>query len=91
MMERHRTEVRVVKPKLGKWVETEERETHIGVDWDANPVKLKKYRLPLCSICGEEFGTVAFNYNFCPNCGARMKGADKDVAAELEEGGDSFD
>lgn len=59
----------------GEWLETEERETYIDADWDADPIVPVKYRLPMCSICGKEFGTGAFDYNFCPNCGARMKGA----------------
>ncbi len=30
-----------------------------------------------CPICGSTFDDVAeWKYNYCPNCGARMKGAD---------------
>lgn len=26
-----------------------------------------------CSVCGfEHYGTCIFNYNYCPNCGAKM-------------------
>lgn len=28
-----------------------------------------------CSICGHRMGS-SFGYKYCPNCGARMKGAD---------------
>ena len=62
-----------IELKRGKWIETEERKTYIGADWDADPIVPVKYRLPMCSICGKEFGTGAFDYNFCPNCGADMR------------------
>lgn len=62
-----------VKPKQGEWIDTEERETLIG---SIDGKTLKKYRLPKCSLCGKEFGTPAYKYRFCPNCGERMKGAD---------------
>lgn len=31
-----------------------------------------------CSVCGfQHYGTSIRNYNFCPNCGAKMKGGAK--------------
>jgi len=30
-----------------------------------------------CSVCGHRMGS-SFGYKFCPQCGARMKGADDD-------------
>ena len=30
----------------------------------------------VCSECGYRVKTDFVNYNYCPNCGARMKGAD---------------
>lgn len=32
----------------------------------------------VCSECGYRVKTDFVDYNFCPNCGARMKGADDD-------------
>lgn len=31
-----------------------------------------------CSVCGFRMGS-SFGYKYCPNCGARMKGADDEV------------
>lgn len=63
-------ELKADRPQ-GEWISTEERETLVGsIDWEIP----RKYRLPKCSLCGEEFGTSAYKYRFCPNCGARMKG-----------------
>lgn len=31
-------------------------------------------KMPVCSICKTQFGTGALEYNYCPNCGARMDG-----------------
>ena len=49
-----------IEPKRGEWVEDEEDWRHQIVFWR-------------CSECGYAVSTM---YNFCPNCGARMKGAD---------------
>ena len=42
------------------------------------------YRLATCSHCHkvtmfEKWGDCTQPYNFCPNCGARMKGADNEI------------
>ena len=29
-----------------------------------------------CNICGEKYPTVGVTPNYCPNCGARMDGAE---------------
>ena len=49
-----------IEPKRGEWIEDEEDWRHQIVFWR-------------CSECGYAVSTM---YNFCPNCGARMKGAD---------------
>ena len=32
----------------------------------------------VCSVCGENYGMPHGKYNFCPNCGADMKGGESD-------------
>lgn len=41
--------------------------------------KPTKVKLPMCSHCKTEFGTIAFEFKHCPNCGADMRGVCKDV------------
>lgn len=31
----------------------------------------------VCSVCGENYGMPHGKYNFCPNCGADMRGGDE--------------
>ena len=57
----------VVERKRGKWIDRDD--VHYG--WNTWQ----------CSVCGDEFileeGTPDVNgYNFCPNCGADMRGED---------------
>lgn len=52
----------IPKPKEGEWIYTSDKSGYIG-----NPVEQ-------CSICGAEYEQAPFNY--CPNCGAKMKGVD---------------
>lgn len=54
------TAVEVADRPQGEWVEAEE-------DW-RHQIEFWK-----CSECGF---AVSSRYNYCPNCGARMKGAD---------------
>ena len=39
--------------------------------------KPTKVKLPMCSHCKTEFGTIAFEFKHCPNCGAYMDGGSK--------------
>lgn len=55
---KHGKEVCFVKRKTGKWIPEAE-------DWRNQIVWVK------CSECGFDASTT---YNFCPNCGADMKG-----------------
>ena len=48
------------KAKEGEWIYTSDQSGYIG-----DPVEK-------CSICGVEYEQAPFNY--CPNCGAEMKG-----------------
>ena len=53
---------RQVERAEGEWIYTSDRSGYIG-----NPFEQ-------CSICGVEYEQAPFNY--CPNCGAKMKGTD---------------
>lgn len=35
--------------------------------------KPTKQILPKCSCCKKIFGTIAFDFKYCPECGAKMK------------------
>lgn len=49
----------------GEWVQTKEKVSW----WDVEGKK--------CSVCGNFFAQVyAYDFKFCPNCGAKMKGED---------------
>lgn len=51
--------------RTGEWIGRE----HCQVDEDA-------YDVAICSNCGAEITLEYTNDNFCPNCGAKMKGGD---------------
>ena len=51
------------EPKTGEWIDRS----------DGGRIKYPWWESCKCNQCGE-YGSGA--YNFCPNCGARMKGAD---------------
>ena len=53
-----------VEPKQGEWINR-----YCGEVW------VEQY----CSQCGVVIEDEPMDYNFCPNCGARMKGADDDA------------
>lgn len=40
--------------------------------WSEKPYLLGTTNV--CSVCGENYGMPHGKYNFCPNCGADMKG-----------------
>lgn len=49
---------------------------------DARPVVRgkwveEKYPLYVCSECGAVYQKVGYGFNFCPNCGADMRGESK--------------
>lgn len=50
-------------------------------EWKHNP-KIGWGETWVCSICGEKTTSSVMGYpryNYCPNCGSRMKGADDEV------------
>lgn len=62
---------------LGEWVKSEDDYCGLNL-WQ-------------CSLCHEEWcfevdcDIKDLNYNYCPNCGARMKGAGEDAKAEIAQ------
>lgn len=47
------------KAKVGKWINNGTQDSMIGEEYK-------------CSICNEEF-ILDHNFNYCPNCGAKME------------------
>ena len=46
-------------------------------DWTYLHGSIGSYRTISCPFCGATFNGVAkWKYNYCPSCGARMKGGD---------------
>ena len=75
-----------IKVKGGEYVrdyqhgEWEEKETFRN--GDDEPI-IEEWQSAMCSVC-HKYHTTPYmyyfnNYNFCPNCGAQMKGADDEV------------
>ena len=69
-------------PRHGKrggecyWQEIEQLQTadvreNVNGEW-IFPYGDKKYKR--CSVCGSVFYSIPYNTNFCPNCGADMRG-----------------
>lgn len=57
------------KPKQGEWVE------HLHFNYEESPSGSHW----TCSVCNYDIWDSDFveDFNYCPNCGARMKKADK--------------
>ena len=55
-------------------------------DADDNPI-IEEWQSARCSICGKYHTTPYMyyfdNFNYCPHCGAYMKGADDEVLRKL--------
>ena len=72
--ERHLNELEAQLPKLGKWIETEEKE------WGIYPFKKQTCSVCDCKIdhifmlaCMDYFDDRDTVFHYCPNCGARME------------------
>lgn len=64
-------ELNMEKPEFfegTKWL-VEKREDY----WVPNITEKSVVKLPKCAYCGKVFGTVALNYNYCPQCGENMR------------------
>ena len=56
----------------GEWIKKEVEDFWIPSSLETG--KPTKAILPVCSNCKTEFGTIAFEYDYCPHCGAKMDG-----------------
>ena len=54
------------------------RGRYIGTEYDGYADGCPVYYEWKCSVCGCTFEDEEPNYNFCPNCGARMDGGEQD-------------
>lgn len=70
MFENILKEAPTIEPKQGEWIPKEMWTEGVGMG--------EQYgRYYECSECHREYrGDMESCYNFCPNCGARMEGAD---------------
>lgn len=50
-----------VEVKHGRWIEDRFCSTIAGT-----------YEVRRCSVCGDHYEEVGYDWNYCPNCGARM-------------------
>lgn len=70
-------DIEIIVPKRGEWIEHKERTIVRDNNFiDFFPTEYE------CSNCGLRQATCFINStlpNFCPNCGAKMKGADDDL------------
>lgn len=51
----------VVEVKHGRWIDDRLCTTLGGT-----------YEVQRCSVCGEHYEEVGYDWNYCPNCGAKM-------------------
>ena len=65
--------VEALERKHGEWIER-------NVTQDRRDAKIPEWQSAKCSVCGKYHTTPYMyyftNYNYCPNCGANMRGED---------------
>ena len=64
----------VVEVKRGKWKDTK---AIVGINNATLDFEIGN--ADRCSLCGEDFLAVRPRYNFCPNCGADMRGNNEKI------------
>lgn len=76
-VERFKEEYEVADRPQGEWTE---REVFRSDDNDTSNPIIDDWQSAKCSVCGKYHTTPYLyyfdNFNFCPHCGAKMKGAD---------------
>lgn len=59
----------------GKWESVEEENFWVhNMEESLLTGKPTKANMPRCSCCKKVFGTIAFDFKFCPECGAKIIG-----------------
>lgn len=56
-----------VEVKHGRWIEDRFCSTIAGT-----------YEVRRCSVCGDHYEEVGYDWNYCPNCGSRMDGREEE-------------
>ena len=57
----------------GRWLKTEN-----GIRKNINTGEMVMAYMHDCSVCGWHTGNQGRNFNYCPNCGAKMDGGNED-------------
>lgn len=69
----------VTSIKYGEWEPVEEEAYWIhNIEESLETGMPTKAIMPRCSCCKKVFGTIAFDFKYCPECGAKMKGKKND-------------
>ena len=64
--------------KYGEWEPVEEEAFWIhNMEESLETGKPTKAIMLRCSCCKKIFGTIAFDFKYCPECGAKMDGGEK--------------
>ena len=77
-----------IEPKRGKWIVVDTEVISVPVYWNKEQKESDEKGAGIqekckCSVCGRKVNFMGYkklgvikSFNFCPNCGAKMKGAD---------------
>ena len=60
-------------PKSTLWDLVEKRDLWIRGDL-TEKLEFSTVKLPVCQVCKTEFGRIALDYKYCPECGAKVEG-----------------
>ena len=67
--------VEMAPVRHGEWEKVEEERFWISqMEESLMTGKPTKAIMPRCSCCKKVFGTIAFDFKYCPECGAKMNG-----------------
>ena len=77
-----------IEPKRGEWIVVDTEVISVPVYWNKEQKESDEKGAGIqekckCSVCGRKVNFMGYkklgvikSFNFCPNCGAKMKGAD---------------